>query len=66
MVLLVLVFLLRHRWRIDELFFSASLLADNWPTYGTGGLLWASLTLALLTLPVVIVATEEALVSVPN
>ena len=51
---------------IDELFFSASLLADNQPTYGTGGLLWASLTLALLTLPVVIVATEEALVAVPN
>ena len=35
------------------------------PTYGTGGILWASLTLALLTLPVVIVATEEALSSVP-
>ena len=51
---------------IDELFFSASLLADNQPTYGTGGLLWASLTLALLTLPVVIIATEEALMAVPN
>ena len=36
------------------------------PTYGTGGLLWASLTLALLTLPVVIVATEEALAAVPG
>lgn len=36
------------------------------PTYGTGGLLWASLTLALLTLPVVIVATEEALAAVPR
>jgi phosphate transport system permease protein len=36
------------------------------PTFGTGGLLWAALTLALLTLPVVIVATEEALASVPN
>jgi phosphate transport system permease protein len=36
------------------------------PTYGKGGLLWASLTLALLTLPVVIVATEEALAAVPN
>lgn len=36
------------------------------PTFGTGGLLWASLTLALLTLPVVIVATEEALASVPG
>jgi phosphate transport system permease protein len=31
------------------------------PTFGTGGILWASLTLALLTVPVVIVATEEAL-----
>ena len=36
------------------------------PKFGTGGLLWASLTLALLTLPVVIVATEEALSAVPN
>ena len=46
----------------DHLFFSAALPA---PTFGTGGILWASLTLALLTLPVVIVATEEALGSVP-
>lgn len=51
---------------IDDLFFKASLVADNQPTFGTGGLLWASLTLALLTLPVVIVATEEALSAVPN
>lgn len=36
------------------------------PTYGKGGVLWASLTLALLTLPVVIVATEEALAAVPS
>ncbi|HBE71558.1 MAG TPA: hypothetical protein DDW52_25730 [Planctomycetaceae bacterium] len=36
------------------------------PTFGKGGLLWAALTLALLTLPVVIVATEEALSAVPN
>ena len=36
------------------------------PTFGTGGLLWASLTLALLTLPVVIVATEEGLGAVPR
>jgi len=36
------------------------------PTFGTGGILWASLTLALLTLPVVIVATEEGLASVPR
>jgi phosphate transport system permease protein len=51
---------------IDELFFRAALVADKQPTFGTGGLLWASLTLALLTLPVVIVATEEALSAVPN
>ncbi|MDQ3069447.1 MAG: phosphate ABC transporter permease PstA [Acidobacteriota bacterium] len=36
------------------------------PTYGTGGMLWASLTLALLTVPVVIVASEEALAAVPR
>lgn len=48
---------------IDELFFAAQL--PN-PTFGKGGLLWASLTLALLTLPVVIVATEEAVSAVPN
>ncbi|MFG0283741.1 MAG: ABC transporter permease subunit [Phycisphaerales bacterium JB039] len=36
------------------------------PVYGKTGLLWASLTLALLTLPVVIVATEEAIAAVPN
>jgi phosphate transport system permease protein len=48
---------------IDELLFAAKLPS---PTFGTGGLLWASLTLALLTLPVVIVATEEALAAVPS
>ena len=49
--------------RVDELFFQARL--PN-PTYAKGGVLWASLTLALLTLPVVIVATEEALAAVPG
>jgi phosphate transport system permease protein len=48
---------------IDQVFFAARLPS---PTYGSGGILWASLTLALLTLPVVIVATEEALAAVPN
>ncbi len=48
---------------IDQLFFPERL--PN-PTYGKGGVLWASLTLALLTLPVVIVATEEALSAVPG
>ena len=48
---------------IDGLFFPERL--PN-PTFGTGGILWASLTLALLTVPVVIVATEEALAAVPR
>ena len=48
---------------IDELFYPERLPT---PTFGTGGILWASLTLALLTLPVVIVATEEGLASVPR
>lgn len=48
---------------IDDLFFAATL--PN-PTFGKGGLMWASLTLALLTLPVVIVATEEAVSAVPK
>lgn len=49
--------------RIDTLFYPERLPA---PTFGTGGILWASLTLALLTVPVVIVATEEALAAVPR
>ena len=48
---------------IDQLFFSNKLPE---PTFGTGGILWASLTLALLTLPVVVVATEEGLLAVPR
>ena len=48
---------------IDAIFFADKL--PN-PTFGTGGIMWASLTLALLTLPVVIVATEEALAAVPT
>lgn len=50
---------------IDHLFYQDRLL-DNTPTFGTGGVLWASLTLALMTVPVVVVATEEALASVPR
>ncbi len=48
---------------IDQVFFS-----DRLPTatFGTGGILWASLTLAIMTVPVVIVATEEALTAVPR
>ena len=48
---------------IDVLFFPERLPT---PTFGTGGLLWASLTLALLTVPVVIVSTEEALGAIPR
>ncbi|WP_275289087.1 phosphate ABC transporter permease PstA [Halomonas elongata] len=48
---------------LDDWFFASSLPS---PTFGTGGLLWASLTLALLTLPVVIVATEEGLARIPE
>ncbi len=47
---------------IDQLFFPERLPT---PTFGTGGILWASLTLALLTVPVVIVSTEEGLAAVP-
>jgi len=48
---------------IDSVFFKEAL--PN-PTFGTGGILWASLTLSLLTVPVVIVATEEGLAAVPR
>jgi phosphate transport system permease protein len=41
-------------------------LSPERPLYGQPALLWASLTLAVLTLPVVIVATEEALRAVPR
>ena len=48
---------------IDALFFPEALPA---PTFGSPGILWSSLTLAILTLPVVIVATEEGLSRVPR
>src|SRR5690606_36941827 len=48
---------------IDDLFYPE---AKPSPTFGTPGLLWASITLALLTLPVVIVATEEGLARIPR
>lgn len=48
---------------IDQLFYPEALPS---PTFGTGGLLWASITLALLTVPVVIVATEEGLSRIPS
>ena len=49
--------------RIDAWLFDDTLPA---PTFGTGSILWASLTLALLTVPAVVVATEEALRAVPS
>lgn len=49
--------------QVDRWFFADRLPT---PTFGTGGLLWASLTLALMTVPVVVVATEEALAAVPR
>ena len=48
---------------LDQLFFAESLPS---PTFGTPGLVWASLTLALLTVPVVIVSTEEGLSRIPR
>src|SRR5207244_11124120 len=48
---------------IDRVFYPEALPT---PTFGTGGILWASLTLALLTVPVVIVPAEEALAAVPR
>jgi len=48
---------------IDQALFPEALPS---PTFGTGGLMWASITLALLTVPVVIVATEEGLSRIPR
>jgi phosphate transport system permease protein len=48
---------------IDRAFYAEALPT---PTFGTGGIMWASLTLALLTVPVVIVATEEGLAAIPR
>ena len=56
-------FIYRIGGSIDQMFFRESLPA---PTFGTGGILWASLTLALMTVPVVIVATEEGLAAIPK
>jgi phosphate transport system permease protein len=48
---------------IDRLFYPEALPT---PTWGTGGILWASLTLSLLTVPVVIVSAEEGLAAIPR
>lgn len=49
--------------KIDRLFYPE---ASPAPVFGTPGLMWASITLALLTLPVVIVSTEEGLARIPK
>ncbi len=49
-----------------DLWFFPERVAAGTPTFGTGGILWASLTLGLLTVPVVIVSTEEALRAIPR
>ncbi|PCI63630.1 MAG: phosphate ABC transporter, permease protein PstA [Gammaproteobacteria bacterium] len=48
---------------IDALFFPENLPS---PTFGTPGVLWSAITLAILTLPVVIVSTEEGLARIPS
>jgi len=48
---------------IYQLFYPEALPA---PTFGTPGILWSSLTLAILTVPVVIVATEDGLSRIPR
>lgn len=48
---------------LDDLFYPE---AAPSPMFGTPGLIWASITLSLLTLPVVIVATEEGLTRIPK
>jgi len=48
---------------LDQLFYPETLPS---PTFGTPGVLWSSITLAILTLPVVIVSTEEGLSRIPS
>jgi phosphate transport system permease protein len=48
---------------IDDLFYPEAKPA---PVFGTPGIIWAALTLAILTLPVVIVSTEEGLSRIPR
>ena len=49
--------------QLDQAFYAQNLPS---PTFGAPGILWASITMALLTLPTVIVATEEGLQQVPQ
>lgn len=48
---------------LDQLFYPEALPG---PTFGTPGVIWSALTLAILTLPVVIVSTEEGLSRIPG
>ena len=48
---------------LDQLFYSENLPS---PTFGTPGVMWSAITLAILTLPVVIVSTEEGLSRIPS
>lgn len=48
---------------LDQLFYPE---ASPSPVFGTPGVLWSALTLAILTLPVVIVSTEEGLSRIPS
>jgi len=48
---------------IDQLFYAEALPS---PTFGSPGVIWSALTLAILTLPVVIVSTEEGLSRIPS
>ncbi len=48
---------------LDQLFYPEALPS---PTFGSPGVIWSALTLAILTLPVVIVSTEEGLARIPS
>jgi phosphate transport system permease protein len=48
---------------LDQIFYPETLPS---PTFGTPGVMWSAITLAILTLPVVIVSTEEGLSRIPS
>lgn len=48
---------------LDQIFYPEALPS---PTFGTPGVMWSAITLAILTLPVVIVSTEEGLSRIPS
>ncbi len=61
-----LAFFIYKVGRTIDIWFFPERFAAGIPTFGTGGILWASMTLGLLTVPVVIVATEESLRAIPG